>query len=433
MHKPIPVNKVNLLLLSLLAFFLPWGEGMREVAGNISWVFPVLVVLLLAANRRVLLHPRSYGLFCLPPAVKWLLVFVAVHTTIYLWLNPELLAFGKSVSTTAAGGVAKVKSATGDVFLRYFLYAAFGLLLALFMRSKRCFARFWLCYGLGFTATVFLGAGLQVAGGLVRATAGYSDPNVMAMDALIVMFGSTYMLTTVRGGQRMLYGTFALVAVYAVAMSFSRGAMLAFSVCLLVWLWRMGFVKSVAAILLLAVVLALVAEVVDTVSTVSIAQLLHTRFDLEKVEASGGAHRTEIWQSYLDHWDDWWLCGTGMGNCIAVLRHNGVPLLRETHNQYLLYAVEYGVVGFLLYMRFICTALQQVRHATRQNVLLMLIALAFIVDSFFLNLDHGRSFWVVVALVCFRWYQRKYLTQRTQQHPPKYSNTLPVTTKRLND
>lgn len=202
MHKPIPVNKVNLLLLSLLAFFLPWGEGMREVAGNISWVFPVLVVLLLAANRRVLLHPRSYGLFCLPPAVKWLLVFVAVHTTIYLWLNPELLAFGKSVSTTAAGGVAKVKSATGDVFLRYFLYAAFGLLLALFMRSKRCFARFWLCYGLGFTATVFLGAGLQVAGGLVRATAGYSDPNVMAMDALIVMFGSTYMLTTVRGGAK---------------------------------------------------------------------------------------------------------------------------------------------------------------------------------------------------------------------------------------
>ena len=102
---------------------------------------------------------------------------------------------------------------------------------------------------------------------------------------------------------------------------------------------------------------------------------------------------------------DYFITGTGFGNCPSVLQqHSGgvnVSLNYVTHNQYLLYFVEQGLIGLILYINYIYKGIKVINTTKNKMVLLALPFLGYAIATFFVNLSGGRTVWIVFAFMNF--------------------------------
>lgn len=408
------IKKIFVILFYLSAFFAPWGEGMQHFFSSASTIFPVCVFGIIALSVFFRLRLKQYKL---PKVFKVFFVFIFLHTLVYIILNPSVLSFGTSETIVSGDDFVRGKTSSGDAILKFFMFGLYSCILFKSLCNGMVkIPQYLLAYCCGFCCTILIG-GYQneYANDLIRISGGLSDPNAMALDALVALTFAWFLVNIAKHeALYKKYFTLALVLIpaYALLMTFSRGGMLALLIMIIMFLKiKYNVSKIIFNILIISVVLYVVyAFIIPS----ELRETLQMRFDFNEAKETGGSNRVGIWIAYLERWMYYFITGTGFGNCSSVLQqHSGgvtVSLNYVTHNQYLLYFVEQGLVGFILYVNYIYRGLMEINKTKNRMVLLGLPFWGYAVATFFVNLSGGRTVWIVFAFLNFIYAYNKMKT-----------------------
>lgn len=394
-------KKIFILLFYISAFFAPWGEGMQHVFSGASLIFPACVFGIIALSLLLKLPLQQYNI---PNAFKYFLLFVFLHTVVYVIINPYVLAFGTSESSVSDGNFTIGKTSSGDAILKFFSFGLYSCILLKSICSELVkIPKYLLAFCCGFCCTILIG-GYQneYANDLIRISGGLSDPNAMAVDSLVALSFAIFLLKNSK--LEMKYFRFfnyilVLVPAYALIMSFSRGGMLALIIMIIMFLKRRYKLMKICLCSVLGILLLFILY--QFVLPSDFREILSMRFDLEEAKETGGANRVGIWTAYLERWMYYFITGTGFGNCSSILHQHSigvsVSLDYVTHNQYLLYFVEQGLLGFIFYTNYIIRGIKEIDKASKEKLFLALPFIGYAVATFFVNLSGGRTVWIIFA------------------------------------
>jgi hypothetical protein len=394
-----------MILLALIAFFATWGEGMQMISSRISLVYPVLVALYIVMYYTSF-QKEHKSKQIVPREFKALFLYILIHTIIFSILNIDSLGFGSERGFENDEGYAYGDDSKGNIIIRYFLFLLFSLYLTVTLRDVKKMRTFAFFYALGFSFTLFLGAFHAYDNAMIRISGGLRDPNAMAFDAIVSLILTIYLLKEHCNTRitRLLAVVSIIIDVSAIFLSFSRGAFLALAIWLFLYIILLGILKNIGKIIIAISVFVLTGYVLVRSMNID-TELIEARFSVEEMRESKGANRGYIWKAYLSKWDTYFVTGMGMANSPKVMRDNkeGVAETYETHNMYILYFVEYGFLGIMLYLLYWLGYIRQYRRTSGNDILLMSLGVLFMIVSFFLNIDKGRTFWIVLAIVNMVW------------------------------
>jgi O-antigen ligase len=395
---------LNIVLLALIGFFATWGEGMQHVFSHASLIYPALVAVYVVFNygslRRVLRRTAI-----VPKEFKILFLFILIHTVIYVIFNFNEIGFGRETGTANDEGFSYGKTESGMVIVRYFLFLLFSLYLAVAVSDGRKLKVFSFSYIAGFICTIIGGAYHSYTSTLLRFSGGLQDPNAMAFDAIIALLFTFYLFNKYKTKGVRVFLTASLVFdILAILISFSRGAYLAMLIWGIVYIVHKGLLRSLWKVLVVGVI-ALVIGVIAIRSLGIDTEMLEYRFSIEEMREKKGANRGLIWEAYLSNMEKYFVTGMGIGNSPSVMKGNkqGVSEAYESHNLYIQYFAEYGIIGLLLYLLYWRGYLRQFRKTKNDKWFLMSMGMVFLVVTFFLNIDKGRTFWIVLSLLNMVW------------------------------
>lgn len=397
------IKKIFVLLFYISAFFAPWGEGMQHVFSSASSIFPMCVFGIIALSILFKLQLQKYNI---PKAFKYFLVFMFLHTLVYAILNPDILTFGTTESSVSGGNFTIGKTSSGDAILKFFTFGLYSCILFKSMCNGLVkIPLYLLAFCCGFCCTILIG-GYQneYANDLTRISGGLSDPNAMAVDSLVALSFAVFLLKNIKMKMRFLnFFKFLLVAIpaYALVMSFSRGGMLALIVMAIVFLKRRyKLIKIISCCVFGLLILYILYQFIIPND---FREILNMRFNFEEAKETGGSNRVGIWTAYLERWMYYFITGTGFGDCSSVLQQHSfgvnVSLSYVTHNQYLLYFVEQGLLGIILYLNYIIRGIKEIEKTSKEMLFLALPFIGYGIATFFVNLSGGRTVWIIFAFM----------------------------------
>jgi len=186
------------------------------------------------------------------------------------------------------------------------------------------------------------------------------------------------------------------LAITAILLTASRGAVLAALVALVIIPWTLGRlrVRTKAALYALAVGSLLLAS--NFVPEASFARIASTPADIEAGYFGG---RGAIWIAGLEVAGEHPLAGVGAGAYGAAVE----PTLHGevvAHQVFLSILVEDGTVGFLLFVAMLGALVTRLRHLpSLQQRLSIVLLLTLAVGSMALSWDHRKQFWFVLGML----------------------------------
>lgn len=395
-------SKLFLCLIFLLAFFASWGEGMQNVLSHASLIYPILnflfIIYYLFRYKSVYFYSKYY---------KYFVIYMVFHTVVFLMFHHDYFILERSVKYSGNDDFILMNAGKGEIILRYFSYLFSSLILASCFKNNKILNTFLFAYSVGFSLTVFFGGYNADYSGIVRFSGGLTDPNAMGFDALLSLVFSFYLFklhSNYRIYRYVHICTF-ILALYAILISLSRGTMLALFICFIYYLYKSGLLRLrglFSSIFVVCLFILIFYQVVPE----NLKILLEQRFENEDFT---GAGRTLIWNNYLSAWESYLFFGTGLTNCISALYSINTTDFRVTHNQYLLYLVEFGLIGFFLYCKYWFVIYKAISKLIDKELILSIVIVAFLVASFFLNLESGRTYWIVIAIANYLYSNKKYI------------------------
>lgn len=413
---------LNIVLLALIGFFATWGEGMQKVISRASIIYPALAAVYMFFYYNSFIRSVR-GKQIVPKEFKWLYVFILIHSIIYISLNFQSIGFGSEMGTTNDEGFAYGKTESGIVIIRYFLFLLFCLYLTVAFDNEYKLKIFAISFVIGFMCTILLGGAFHsYANALVRFSGGVQDPNVMAFDALVALIFSVYLYKSNKMfAIRMFLIVSFVIELLAVFLSFSRGAYLALAIWTLLYMIHKGLWRNIWKVIMGLVIFSIIGYMAMRNLGID-SEIVETRFSLEEMQEKKGANRGLIWETYLTNFDKYFVFGMGIGNSPKVMIGNklGVSEAYESHNLYIQFFAEYGFIGLLLYLLYWRGYMHQNRRTQGNNYILMTVGWAFLVVTFFLNIDKGRTFWIVLAIINTVW-MRNIQSRKTIQRQESIS------------
>lgn len=399
------IKNIFILLFYASAFFAPWGEGMQHVFSSVSSIFPLCVFGIIVLYPLFRYKMKRYHL---PKAFKIFFTFIFIHTLFYVIINPSVLTFGTTEVAVTGNNFIKGKTSSGDAILKFF---AFGLYSCILFKSLCSglvkIPMYLLAFCCGFCSTIIIG-GYQneYSNDLVRISGGLTDPNAMAVDSLVALSFALFLLNEVKVKakiNRVIFLFMVAVSAYALIMSFSRGGMLALFLMTVMYLKRKyKFIKIIFCSIFIFLILFIIYKYIIPSD---FRETLSMRFDFDEAKETGGSNRMGIWTAYLARWMYYFITGTGFGNCSSVLQQHStgveVSLNYVTHNQYLLYFVEQGLLGLILYLNYIVRGIKVIEKTSKKMLFLALPLMGYATATFFVNLSGGRTVWIVFAFINF--------------------------------
>lgn len=390
----------NTILLFLIGFFATWGEGMQHIISRASLIYPAFVAICLIYNfnsfKRIV---RSQQI--VPKKFRILYMFITIHTAFYLLFNFQSIGFGTELGNANDTGFAYGKTESGIVILRYFMFLVFSLYLAVDFRNKDKLRMFSYAYITGFIFTIVGGAYNSYANAWMRFSGGLQDPNFMAFYALVTFIISIHLFHTNLSKTAKCFVIFLIIIdLLAIFLSFSRGAYLALFIWCLLYFIRKGIFRNIGRIIFGFGLFAMIGLIAVNKMGID-AEILQERFSIEEIQENKGANRGYIWEAYLCNADKYFITGMGIGNSPKVMQGNkqGVAENYETHNLYLQFFAEFGIVGLLLFLRYWKNFVKQHRKRRDNKLVLMTMGGVMMTVTFFLNIDKGRTFWIVLAIL----------------------------------
>ena len=192
----------------------------------------------------------------------------------------------------------------------------------------------------------------------------------------------------------------------------SRGGLLSFCFCMLVYLALLYYQKifSLRLVILLTCTVLLLGVVSYVIAPSEVKQTLRTKLDPANLEdldqySSG---RTLIWRAGLLLFLDSPIYGHGKNTFIPLVSKR-YRISGNSHNDYLLYMVEYGIIGLVIYLMIYLKVFQHVWHqfkttrdSWRKRLYMAYIAGfgGYALSMFFVNLFAPRyMFWIYTAII----------------------------------
>ncbi len=348
-----PYAPQALLLLGLTfacAFWAPWGPAITlpVVSMAASRVFVIFAILLIAYWAIFTRHKfRSF-----PTTYNLLMLLMVVHTVItYGYFHREEFQFYIDADTLIDESTMYVAQGRGRLVARYFLNAIFAYALASSIRTRRDLTYTALALGLGFSMMMIVSnrATISYSEGLVRSAGGFLNPNDFGQTAMVVVFLSALPFLIKHSGPvaKGIAAISLVFGLYGVLASASRGAMVALCIGFAAIMWYSNFSfrlrMMVAGILAMPCMILLIPD--ETWNT------LTQRASVETVVQTRGSMRFDINRDYLLQFPKYAAVGVGLMRAEEVTRETyTTPTLKIPHNTYLQILVEFGSVGFVLFI-----------------------------------------------------------------------------------
>ncbi len=109
--------------------------------------------------------------------------------------------------------------------------------------------------------------------------------------------------------------------------------------------------------------------------------------------------RNDIWQMYIDaiiNRFDVVVTGCGAGNVAGVLKLVGVNVVKATHNTYIEYLIQFGIIGLVLLM---LSWFEALKNAFRKPILFWIPALAFLITAFGISANANDCIFITIAIL----------------------------------
>ena len=402
------IINIGSVLLFLIGFFATWGEGMQHIFTKSSLIYPALIAIYLVYNFNTFKCTISRHQI-VPREFKTLYVFITIHTVLYLILNFQSIGFGTEVGEVNDAGFVFGQTESGIIIVRYFLFLLFSLYLTVDLNKNNKLKIFSYAYISGFIFTILGGAYNSYANGLMRFSGGLQDPNGMAFDAIVALLLSIYLhkINTSKKVRGFIIFSIA-IDLFAVFLSFSRGAYLALFIWFILCSIHIGLTRNVMRMIFVLILFAIIGTNVINKIGIDI-ETISTRFSIEEARKNKGANRGYIWETYLTNADKYFLTGMGIGNSPKIMRNNkqGVSENYESHNLYIQFFAEFGFIGLFLYLRYWKKYIKEFRRTDGSEFILMSIGICMMIVTFFLNIDKGRTFWIVLSILNMIWIRNR--------------------------
>ncbi len=254
---------------------------------------------------------------------------------------------------------------------------------------------------------------IQAAGGDHRAVGLQGDPNIFSLYQVVALPAAAMLAATAPRGRRWFGYVMLPVLLASVFVTQSRGGLVIAAVVVYVLLLRGDLGPWLARRRRSAGVVGLVTFA----AAATLVLTLDQRFSLTRIATDRASGRLDIWYVAFHEWQQHTLLGIGGGNFVSksvelLTTVPGVELVRshllltsgiEVHNIYLEQLVEYGLVGFVLFLVVLVMTGRNLRVAGRltgdpalRSLPMMLVA--FLGASFFLSVVNNKLLWMLIAL-----------------------------------
>lgn len=404
-----PRQIIPSVLIVLSAFFATWGAGLQQVTSfDLSKIFPGLAVLLIFYWALFVRYKtRSF-----PPFFNYFMLFVILHIIVtYVVLFPEEFKFEVTQKIQLQGGFVDVKQGHGIAVARFFLFALFSYAIASLLKTEKRLVAFALAYGAGLTIVMMLGGYSVISGKIsdLRLSAGFLNPNSFGTSALMCIFLNLFVLVKrglVKWAKMFTIG-FIIIGILGILLSGSRGCLLGLTVgffILLIYAPKIKMkIKLIAGLVVISsLILCFVPQYVrDT---------LEARANiLEKIESGGMGSanvRFAIWGAYAKELPKYFFSGMGFHRSIEATKKSFTTRINPTpHNRYLHTLVEFGFIGFLLFLgglrqlwkRISCHS-WQMKISITNSVILSFFS-AWLVMMMFGSYSGSRDLWIFLGIV----------------------------------
>lgn len=231
----------------------------------------------------------------------------------------------------------------------------------------------------------------------LRYAASGFDPNDLAVALAAALPMGLYLLGGGGGGgwfNRALGGAFSLVGPTAILVTGSRTglvSLLAGAVLAMVLGLRLGWGARIALVLFAVMSLLTVNEVVPEESWVRLSTL--------GTEAMAGRFhgRERVWEAGIKAWDNAPIWGVGLGGFRAAARAEGADGV--AHNTFVSILVELGIIGLVLFLGILISALRTVgRMEAKERDLFLAVGAAVFVGINMLSWDTHKALWLLLGV-----------------------------------
>ncbi len=353
-------------------------------------------------------------------SVKYIALVAAVLIIMFFIVTPkQTMKFGTIQICIGAWALFEATSylwtfqrdRTLSMLITYLMMAVLVIALSLFPFEKKELENVLFSYTLGcIIISILILVMFQTNTGLLLSNRNTiiilgkpQDPNDLAASLLTGAFYSFYKIFQKQKGVPVLNILFAIIFIitsFAIFLTSSRGALLAYSIALIVFILMCSPKKSRLIILLCMPLVILMAYFILREYLPS--SVFNRLFDFSSY--SGGSGRTRIWLAALRKIETNPLFGFGvLSHPVFLYTEFGHTL--AMHNTFLFILFEVGIVGLTFFMTPFIKALScALKH---KNALIIAIITANIIAAFFLDALNLRYLWnsMIFGIIyynCFR-------------------------------
>lgn len=224
------------------------------------------------------------------------------------------------------------------------------------------------------------------------------DPNIVAATIILGLHIATnFFFTSSNKFLKILYASSSMLMLYGILLTGSRGALIAFFISYTLKLFLEGRVshkirkKSIYMVLFGIIAFFIMASILPS-------DLIESRFSKDVIlglnEREEGSHnRYDIWLSSIDLFSMNPILGVGCGNFI-----NSIALVYSrqcaAHNLYILLLIEGGIIGFLLFTKYIYTIWKKLKK--HHDFLTISLLVATLLMSLSLDAIPYKFFWITL-------------------------------------
>ena len=294
----------------------------------------------------------------------------------------------------------------GIIIIRFFIFFLIAYAFAMFFENPFQLDLFTFAYSLGLVVTIMNEGYVldDVSTSDTRLSAGFIDPNYFASNTFCVIFLN--LISMVRPNQkfilRMLSIVFIGFALYGLAASSSRSALVAFviGVIVLVALTPGIFKRMLMAGAIVSMVVLSILYLPEEYKAT-----LMSRADKNRIAQTKGAGRLEIWNEYVKKAPEYFVTGTGFGSHrVRALIDDKPIVIYDTHNEYLNNFVQHGFIGFLFFTLGLYQIFRGLARSTGDpqidlyNRIYLSFFITWLVFAFFLDTIFIRNWWISLAI-----------------------------------
>ena len=371
------------LIIFLFALTFPLGDLLNVVLGfNVSIAYTI-VVIISVIFLIILPKVKIY----LPKEFIWLYIFIILHVFYtYAIRYPGTLT---NLCEIEVYNVVISQEPYYFIVLRYFLYLFSPIILAIYISNNSLLTYFFKCFIACFIVSIAISYSYNfIILNNVRFSGGFHDPNTFGGFSLISLFACLYLKKEKSNKLYILLSVFFLICIIV---SESRSSIVGL-ILAVIYLYRAKYIsRNTFWGMLLLSVLIIIYMISNNIGVVGRFSQISKRED--------GDSRLIIWGMYLNNLSDYIGFGTGLGHKFDASMQ--LSSNRSTHNMYLLQLVQFGIIGFILFMRTTYILIKEMNKYSREFshiALLTAIPVAFLVLYFFSDYDNTREYAIVTSI-----------------------------------